>query len=630
MSHQVRSKLEQLKEWWEAGLLTEPEYQSQKATVVAAAMGIPPAMAPNQLSGGTTASTRASLYESSSGMLAGSTTVEPAPVIPRTIASYRIGEILGSGGMGTVVRARHREEGWARRQGGDVALKLIHPHIAKEADFRERFLNEAELGQRTHHPSLATVYDVVVEGPWLGMVMALVKGSTLADLVKPHGLPLDRVLSLLAPLAEALDHLHGQGIVHRDLKPANIKVCPDGTPMILDLGIAKDLGSGKERTKTRSALGTTAWMAPEQLDSKRVGPPADRYSLGLITYTLLAGRLPWSQGDSEVRIGMAKLSGQLPPLHSVRPDLPFSSCEAVMTMLAPRPADRPQQAADFIALLASGCTARRMRGDTAATANPEQRHVADPKRIRRFLFDLGILQSRPVFDGMKAKSVQQLWDRRERHNEGGMEVSLLYDTISNEVKSFQEQREVMWAEQTTRSVGESLVRQLSSALEASTPPSHQPEWRMRFEEDVADIVRHLEQRVPSHIEHLQSSRDQEAPDLPSLLRGAKAELAQPSTRARYRDWLEEHEVLQHQESTEMKDEWERHLDAAHLASKSPHRSYPNYLDALETAAVFLRGHLVALADVLVCKRAAFVLACAEGILEQEANRIDDHQHTGER
>ncbi len=264
----------------------------------------------------------------------------PVPSLPDRLGSYRILARLGAGGMGTVVRARHIEEGWATTQGGDVAIKLIHPHLAEDATFRARFLKEAAIGRRMLHPSLVPIWDVVAHEPWLGTVMSFIAGEQLTARVRGGGAPVDEVIALLTPVAEAVDYLHSQGIVHRDLKPANIIVRPDGRPVVLDLGIAKDALATENHTRTMTAMGTSAWMAPEQADAKHVDGAADRYAFGLIAYALLAGRLPWREETSENRALAMKLYGQLERLDTVRGGLSEYVVGTVMRMVALEAGDR--------------------------------------------------------------------------------------------------------------------------------------------------------------------------------------------------------------------------------------------------------------------------------------------------
>ncbi len=312
MSDELEARLSRLRQLLERGHITEADYLKQKDALLSAAMGTGPSEIGREVLRGATHV--GSPSEASSSPLAGPTSVDQSGGFPAQIGSYRILGLIGAGGMGTVLRARHVEEGWARRQGGDVALKLIHSQYADDKVFRERFLDEAELGKRIRHPGLAVVHELVVSGAWLGTVMELVEGWSLEQYVTPGGLPIDQVLALLTPIAEAVDHLHSVGIIHRDLKPANIKVRRQGVPVILDLGIAKDLTANHEHTRTATAMGTVAWMAPEQVDAKRATPAADRYSFGLIAYALLSGRLPWEADASAGRITALKLSGHLAQL----------------------------------------------------------------------------------------------------------------------------------------------------------------------------------------------------------------------------------------------------------------------------------------------------------------------------
>ncbi|MCP4806404.1 MAG: serine/threonine protein kinase [Proteobacteria bacterium] len=159
--------------------------------------------------------------------------------------------------------------------------------------------------------------------------------------MRPGGLAQDDALKLLEPLAAAIDHLHGLGIVHRDLKPANVKVRPDGTPVVLDLGIAKDESRATGLTATATTMGTLAWMAPEQADAKTAGPPADRYAFGMIAYALLTGGMPWPPGTSDARVLTCKLTGKLESAGSKRSDLGVGMARAIERLLALDPAHRP-------------------------------------------------------------------------------------------------------------------------------------------------------------------------------------------------------------------------------------------------------------------------------------------------
>ena len=380
MSSELEAKLSQLKRLHELGLLTEAELTEQKRSAIAVFMGSTPPSTASLLGGATTVDSRSSAPQSSTDPLARATTVDPSAGLPSRLGNYRVLGIIGAGGMGTVVRARHDNDGWASRQGGDVALKLIHPHIASDPAFQERFLDEAELGRRIQHPGLARVYDVVTEGPWLGTVLELIEGEELTRRIRPGGLAVDEVVSLLTPLAEALDHLHRQGIVHRDLKPANVKLRTDGRPVLLDLGIAKDLSrQGSGQTKTMTTMGTSAWMAPEQADAKTVTAAADVYSLGLIAYALLSGRMPWSEESTEHRVMANKMMGKLAPLSSVASGLPEAVSSAVMGALSVRASARPQSCGALVGSLDSSRRAAAAQARREAAAETARRAAAARK-----------------------------------------------------------------------------------------------------------------------------------------------------------------------------------------------------------------------------------------------------------
>jgi pyruvate/2-oxoglutarate dehydrogenase complex dihydrolipoamide acyltransferase (E2) component len=275
----------------------------------------------------------------------GATRMDASSSWPAQIGNYRILGVVGAGGMGTVLRARHTVEAWAEKQGGDVAIKLIHPHLASDPAFQLRFIDEAGLGKDVRHAGLVPVHEVVSDGAWLGSVMGLVSGEPLSSRVTGGGLSVEEVIRLLAPVGEALDFLHAQGIVHRDVKPANIVVRADGRPMLLDLGIAKDTrGGGESHTRTMTAMGTSAWMAPEQADAKHVDGAADRYAFGLMVYALLAGRMPWGADTSELGVVVKKATGQLEALGGV----PAHVGAAVMRMLSVSAGERYSSCAAFV------------------------------------------------------------------------------------------------------------------------------------------------------------------------------------------------------------------------------------------------------------------------------------------
>lgn len=256
-----------------------------------------------------------------------------------SVGPYDILGGIGEGGFGRVFRARHQDDEIAEAQGGEVALKVMHPLLLTDATLVQRFVQEAELGRRLDHAGIARVFEVVHNGTDLAMAMQLVRGEPLARLLRLGPLAPDQAMVIADELADALSHAHAHGIVHRDLKPDNILLTPTGRAVVLDFGIAK-LPEALH-TVTGSSLGTPDYMAPEQhVDAKRVDQRADVYALGMMLYELLTGGLPWAYGEPIERILAIKAQGRLPRPSHQNPQLPASIDPVLLTALAARVEDR--------------------------------------------------------------------------------------------------------------------------------------------------------------------------------------------------------------------------------------------------------------------------------------------------
>jgi serine/threonine protein kinase len=267
------------------------------------------------------------------------------------IGPYEVIELLGRGGMAEVYKGLHS------RLERMVAIKVLSQNLALEADFRSRFEREARAIAGLRHPNIVQMFDFGdVDGLYY-MVMEFIAGKDLARLIADAApLPLDLARSLAGDVAAALDYAHFQDLVHRDVKPSNIllqisDVMPRPRAILTDFGIAKILGGDTGATKTGLMMGTLNYMAPEQIRSSgHVDGRADVYALGVVTYQMLTGHLPF-QADNPGAMMLAHLQ-QTPtdPLTYV-PTLPAQTVEALLKALEKEPADRIATAGEFVQML---------------------------------------------------------------------------------------------------------------------------------------------------------------------------------------------------------------------------------------------------------------------------------------
>ena len=302
-----------------------------------------------------------------------------------SIGNYELLGEIGQGGMGTVYRARHSVETFAQ-QTGDVVIKLMNPQYAQDPIFRQRFITEAATGRNIQHPNVVRIHDVIVEeqNNILAIVMDLVEGRPLEDVIPSGGMPLKQALPIIEQLSGALDHLHSTGIIHRDLKPENIIVSPDGKPVILDMGIAKNTDSNLKMTLTSTAMGTPLYMAPEQTDAKNVTSAADRYAFGLIVYQMLSGLFPWDGSSGPGMITAYKMMGNLTPLKEVQ-QVPGFVSDAVMKLLRANPGDRWDSCADFLNVFVESeeDRAKRLAAERAEQERIERERKAAEEKARK-------------------------------------------------------------------------------------------------------------------------------------------------------------------------------------------------------------------------------------------------------
>jgi serine/threonine-protein kinase len=301
---------------------------------------------------------------------------------------------IGSGGMADVYCAEDTHLG---RQ---VALKVLHRRFAQDQEFVERFRREASAAAGLQHPNVVGVFDRGKHDGTYYIAMEHLPGRTLKEIVTAEApLPQEQVVDLGTQILQAAGFAHRHGVIHRDFKPHNVIVDDHGGAKVTDFGIAR--AGASEMTETGSIMGTAQYLSPEQAQGHAVTAASDLYSIGVMLYEMLAGRLPF-EGDSAVSIALKHLSEPPVPISQLRPDVNPAVESVVMAALAKDPAHRWQSADDFAeALQAAGAQlglAQPAPQDTAAFAPvpatvvpPPAPPPGDERRRRWPLFTIGVL-----------------------------------------------------------------------------------------------------------------------------------------------------------------------------------------------------------------------------------------------
>ncbi|KPL90632.1 Stk1 family PASTA domain-containing Ser/Thr kinase [Herpetosiphon geysericola] len=272
---------------------------------------------------------------------------------------YQLERKLGQGGMATVYLGRDL------RLNRPVAIKVLHGQYASDEQFLRRFKHEADAAAQLGHPNIVRVYDIGAEGDFHYIVMEYVQGTDLKEIIELQApLPVPRTLAIVRQIAEALQAAHDSGLVHRDVKPQNVLIDSNDYARLSDFGIAKSKQSSA-LTDPGTTFGTADYLAPEQAQGLGATPLSDVYALGVLTYEMLTGRLPFS-GDSPLAVALQHIQATPPALRNYNPSIPPQLEAIVLQAMAKDPAQRPQSARAFAELL----RLYRERGNQATMAVP--------------------------------------------------------------------------------------------------------------------------------------------------------------------------------------------------------------------------------------------------------------------
>ena len=266
-------------------------------------------------------------------------------MIGTTLGPYRIVERLGRGGMAAVYKA------YQPSLDRYVAVKVLPSHLTDEPGFAERFRREARAVAKLEHPHILAVHDYGQEGDLTYIAMRYVEGGTLKDLLgKPLELP--RVVDLIGQIADALDYAHEHGVIHRDVKPSNVLLDRGNWTLLTDFGVARMVEATQQLTGTGVGVGTPAYMSPEQGQGKRVDRRSDVYSLGVVLYEMLTGRVPF-EADTPLAVVWKHVNEPLPLPRSITPDVPEAVERVVLKAMAKSPQDRFPRTGDLAKALAA-------------------------------------------------------------------------------------------------------------------------------------------------------------------------------------------------------------------------------------------------------------------------------------
>src|SRR4051794_15916217 len=266
--------------------------------------------------------------------------------------------------------------------GREVALKVLYRHLAENVDFVERFRREASSAASLQHPSIVSIFD---RGEWDGtyyIAMELIRGRTLKDVIRERGpAPSDAAVDIVLQILRAARFAHQRGVVHRDIKPQNVLIDEDGRVKVTDFGIAR--AGASDMTETGSIMGTAQYLSPEQAQGRPVDARSDLYSIGIVLYELLTGRVPFD-GEAPVSVALKQVSEAPVPPREIDPTIPPALEGVVLRALEKDPARRFADADEFIEAL----HAARLAPDDVVIVPPaepiEEILEEDDRRSRRW------------------------------------------------------------------------------------------------------------------------------------------------------------------------------------------------------------------------------------------------------
>jgi serine/threonine-protein kinase len=317
------------------------------------------------------------------------------------VGPYRVVEQLGSGGMATVFKAYHAN------LDRYVAIKVLHPAFKQDPQFLTRFQREARIVARLQHPAIVPVYDFNEHNGQPYLVMRFIEGETLKARLSRGDLPLPEVRRVLQPVGEALQYAHGQGVLHRDVKPSNILLTPDGQVFLADFGLARIAQAGESTLSQDALVGTPQYISPEQArGDSNLDARTDIYSLGVVLYELLIGRVPY-QADTPYAVIHDHIYAPLPLPRSIKPGFPESLERVLLKALAKERDDRYASVAELMTAFETAARAIISEAPTQVSEQPAA--VVPPPMIPAAAPALAPSSTQAAVPPAPPKSKKPLW-----------------------------------------------------------------------------------------------------------------------------------------------------------------------------------------------------------------------------
>ncbi len=302
------------------------------------------------------------------------------------VGAYRIVEQLGQGGMATVFKAYHAA------LDRFVAIKVLHPAFKQDPGFLARFTREAQIVAKLIHPNIVPVYDFSEHEGMPYLVMRYIEGQTLKARLTGEPLPIPEILDIMRPVSAALTYAHEQGILHRDIKPSNVLLTPDGGVFLTDFGLAKIAQSGDSTLSRDMMIGTPQYISPEQAEGRSdLDTRTDVYSLGVVLFEMLTGRVPFS-ADTPYAVVHDHIFSPLPLPTSINPAITPELERVVLKALAKERDDRYQTVGEMTTALEKAASGWReaqpepaaLAAETAeALPPPVETEAAAPKKKKK-------------------------------------------------------------------------------------------------------------------------------------------------------------------------------------------------------------------------------------------------------